>query len=159
MTSHHSRHGQDSDEIGNAPIVRDQTSRTSSQDNHADNADKRKRHAILEVLRNFRDLDEEVRVLDFLSRSAPGHVIAKHMGEEGGGDMEGEAAEEDAKHKGPLEVEEEVAEEALCLNRITVLIEVIFVAVAHSCETEVAETIEHDDDGEPDFPAVDVIFV
>lgn len=32
-------------------------------------------------------------------------------------------------------------------------------AVTHDCEGDVTETVEDDDDGEPDFPRVDVVFV
>jgi hypothetical protein len=105
MTRRHGGHGQNRDEILNLPVGRDEGTR--GEDDHADDAEDGKGHAELEALEDFGNLDEEVGEFHFFRGGAPGHVDLEHVGEEGSGDVEGEAAEEDAKHKGPFEVHED----------------------------------------------------
>ncbi len=64
------------------------------------------------------------------------------------GDVQGEATEEDGEHECPFEVLEDGTEERSFAD-----------SVAHYCQSDVAETVEDDDDAEPDFPGVDVVFV
>ena len=78
-----------------------------SQEDHAGDAEEGEDHAEFELAGDLGDLEEEVGGFDFLGRGAPGHVVAEHVGEEGGRDVEAEAAEEDAEEEGPFEVEED----------------------------------------------------
>lgn len=102
MTDCHSCHGQDSDEIRDAPTVRNE--RGLGQDDHAGDTEERKGEAELEFLDDFGHFDEEVGEFGFFGRGAPGHIDFEHVREEGGGDVEGETTEEDAEHEDPFEV-------------------------------------------------------
>ena len=77
MTRGHGRHGQDSDEVLDPPVIRDE--RRNSQDDHGDDAEKRKRNGELEALEHLGHLDEEIRELGFLGRRAPRHVDLEHV--------------------------------------------------------------------------------
>lgn len=105
MTRRDGGHGQNRDEILNLPVGWDEGTR--GEDDHADDAKDGKGHAELEALENLGNLDEEVGEFHFFRGGAPGHIDLKHVGEESGGDVQGETAEEDAKHKGPFEVHED----------------------------------------------------
>ena len=59
-----------------------------------------------------------------------------------------DTSEEDEEHEQPLEVLAEGAEEGSFTDTI-----------AHGCESDVAETVENDYEGDPDVPGVDVILV
>lgn len=104
MTPRNRRQRQNRHKIINMPIIRDPLIGRQSQKDHPRDTNQRKEHAEFEALRDFGDFDEEIRGFDFFGRGAPGHVVAEHVGEEGGGDVEGEAAEEDAEEEGPFEV-------------------------------------------------------
>lgn len=73
-------------------------------DNQPCNANDGEGHAEPEVLEHLGHLDEEVGELEFLCRCAPRHVDLEHVREDGFGDVNGDAAEEDEEHKEPLEV-------------------------------------------------------
>lgn len=62
--------------------------------------------------------------------------------------MQGETSEEDAEHEGPLKVQDQVRNEAAFI-----------VAISHGGESNVTEAVEDDDNGEPNFPGVDVVLV
>ncbi len=72
-----SRHGQDSDEVFNLPVRRDERAR--GENNHAGDTDEGEGHAELELLEHFRDFDEEVGEFGFFGRGAPGHVDFEHV--------------------------------------------------------------------------------
>ena len=80
------------------------------QEDHAGNSCQCKDHAELESLSDFRNLDKEVRGFYFFGGGTPSHVVAEHMGKDGGGDVEGEAAEENGEKQGPFEIEEDCIE-------------------------------------------------
>ena len=106
MTSHNRRHGQNGHKVRDGPIPGHQAARGCGENDHRDDAYKGKTHAVLELLGNFRYLDEEVGVFHFLGSGTPGHVITEHVREKGRGNVQGEAAEENAEHEGPFEVEQ-----------------------------------------------------
>ena len=92
MTSSNRRQWQDGHKIFDMPIPRHPSIRRQRQENHAGNPRQCKEHAKLESLSDFRDLDEEVRGFYFFGGGAPNHVVAEHVRENGGGDVEREAA-------------------------------------------------------------------
>ena len=55
--------------------------------------------------------------------------------------------------------ERTVSEKALPLQRPTLLIEMIFIPISHSRQPKISKPIKHDDDREPHFPAVNIVFV
>lgn len=61
----------------------------------------------LEALEQTWHFFEESDVFHFLSRCAPGHVNFEEMTEEGLGDVQGDATEEDCKEKEPFVVLED----------------------------------------------------
>lgn len=77
MADRDSRHGQDSDEILNLPIGRDEIA--SCEDDHSDESDEGERHAELKFAEDFGDFDEEVGELGLFGGGAPGHVDFEHM--------------------------------------------------------------------------------
>lgn len=87
------------------PIPWHPSIRRQRQEDHAGNSCQCKKHAKLESLSDFRDFDKEIRGFYFFGGGAPSHVVAEHVREDGGGDVEGEAAEEDGKKEGPFEIE------------------------------------------------------
>ena len=107
MTSSNCRQWQDGHKIFDMPIPGHPSVRRQRQEHHSSNSRQRKEHAKLEPLSDFRDLDEEVRGFDFFGGGAPSHVVTEHVGEDGGGDVEGEATEKDGEKEGPFEVEED----------------------------------------------------
>ena len=104
MTPRHRRHRQNSHKIRNHPVIRHHPSQPRSQRNHHRNGDQRKGHAELEPFQDQGHFLEEGGGGDLLGGGAPGHVVAEHVGDQGGGDVEGEAAEEDGEHEGPFKV-------------------------------------------------------
>lgn len=104
MTPRHSRQRQNRHKIPNMPIIRHPAIRRERQKHHPHNPNQREEHAEFKSFGDFGDFDEEIRSFDFFGGRAPGHVVADHVGEEGGGDVQGEAAEEDAEDEGPFEV-------------------------------------------------------
>ena len=118
MTSSYRRQWQNGHKIFNMPIPWHPSIRRQRQEDHAGNPRQCKEHAKLESLSDFRDLDKEVRRFYFFGGGAPSHVVAEHMGENGGGDVEGEAAEEDGEKKGPFEIEENCKEDEYSFTAI-----------------------------------------
>ena len=107
MTPRHSRQRQNRHKIPNKPIIRHPAIRRERQNHHrpySNHCNQREKQAEFKLFGDFRDFDEEIRAFDFFGRRAPGHVVADHVGQEGGGDVEGEAPEEDAEEEGPFEV-------------------------------------------------------
>ena len=102
MTRRNRRHGQDCHEILDLPIRRDEAARR--EQDHPNDAHAREEHAEFEFLEHFGNFDEEVGEFGFFGGSAPCHVDFEHVGQEGLGDVEGEASQEDAEHEGPFEV-------------------------------------------------------
>ncbi len=96
MTPNQHSQRKDRDELVDVPTPRDEL--RSRHDDHNRNRQERQRNRVLERSRDFRDLDEEVRELDFLRGGAPGHVDAEHVAEERLRDVERHAAEEDDEH-------------------------------------------------------------
>jgi len=76
------------------------------------------------------------------------HIDAEEMRQQRLTDMQTESSKEDGQQEQPLQVLNHAVHPALSAD-----------AVAHSGEGQVAETVEDDDDGEPDFPGVEVVFV
>lgn len=79
MAGHNRSHGQNSDEILNAPIRRHEIGR--GEHDHADDADEGEQHAPFEVLQDFGHFDEKVGEFGFFGCGAPGHVDLEHVGE------------------------------------------------------------------------------
>ena len=88
------------------PIPRHPSIRRQRQKHHPSNPRQCKEHAEFESLSDFGHFDEEIRGFDFFRGGAPGHIVAEHVGEDGGGDVKGKTAEEDGEEEGPFEVEE-----------------------------------------------------
>ena len=101
-----------------------------------------------ELLQHLRDLDEEVRKLEFLRGRAPCHVDLEHVGQDRLRHVNGDAAEEDEEHEEPLEIFDECRHEGALAG-----------AVAEGGESNIAEAVEDDDERDPDVPAVDIVFV
>ena len=99
-TQHSQR--EDGHKLINIPTPRDEP--RFRHNHHRGNRQKAQRDGVLESLRDFWDLDEEVGELDFLGRGAPRHVDAEHVAEERLGNVKGHATEEDDEHKTPFEV-------------------------------------------------------
>ncbi len=70
------------------------------------------------------------------------------MCQQGLGNVDGDATEEDEEHKEPFEVFAKRAEERSFTD-----------TVPHGREGDVAETVEDDYEGDPDVPGIDVVFV
>ena len=102
MATGDGRHRQDSHEIFDLPVRRDE--RAASEDDHAGDTEQGEGHAELELLEHFGHFDEEIGELGFFGGGTPGHVDFEHVGEERGRDMEREPAEEDSEHENPFEV-------------------------------------------------------
>lgn len=133
-------------ELVDAPRVRDE--RRRGEDDKARNADDREGHAEPKVSQDLGHFDEEVGELEFLGRRAPRHVDLEHVGEDSFRDVDGDATKEDEEHEEPFEILEQGADETA-----------FACTIAHDCEGDVAETVEDDDEGDPDVPTVDVVFV
>lgn len=146
MRDANGREWQNSDEVIDSPVPRNE--RANREDNHGDDSEHGETHGPFEGLENLRHFDKEVTEFRFLARSTPGHVDAEHVRHQCLRDVQGETAEEDSEHEGPLEVFEQGAKPAARAD-----------SVAHSCQSKVAESVKDNDNGEPDFPAVDVILV
>ena len=146
MAHAHRRQRQDSNEVGDAPAVRHE--RRNGQDNHGDHTEQRETHTPLEAAQHLRHLLEEVALLGLLARRAPRHVDAEHMAQQRLAHVQRQSAQKTSQHERPLQVLEQAAEPAARAD-----------TVAHRGEGDVAEAVEDDDDGEPDFPAVDVVLV
>ena len=159
MTPRNRRQWQNSHKIFNMPIPGYPSIRRQRQEHHASNPRQSKEHAKFESLSDFRDLDEEVRGFYFFGGGAPSHVVAEHVGKDGGGDVEGEAAEEDGEKQGPFEIEEDceclvvavkrpemtskkrertISEKPFTLHRPTLLVEMIFVPISHSRQSKIS---------------------
>lgn len=146
MTRRDRGHGQDSDEVCDPPGVRHPVCR--GQQHHGDDHDDGEQQAILEAPQDLGDLDEKVGKLRLLARGAPGHVDFEHVCQQRLRDVQGQPTQEDAQHEDPFEILCQRGQEGLVRD-----------AVAHDRESDVAQAVEDDDDGEPDLPAVDVVFV
>ena len=136
MTRPNNRHRENRHKIRNHPTIRNE--RAKRQDENGRNANEADRKTIFEPLEHARHFDEEVGELCFLGRCAPLHVVLEHVGEQGRGDVEREAAKEDGEHEDPFEVFEEGGEEGVRAE-----------AVAKEGEGDVAQACEDDYDGEP----------
>jgi hypothetical protein len=75
-----------------APLVRDEA---KGEDNHRRDADEAKDDGDPEAFKDLGDLDEEVGALDFFLGCSPLDIVRDEMGEEGLGEMDGEATEEE----------------------------------------------------------------
>ena len=89
-------------ELVDVPRVRDEAG--LGHDDQPGQGDDGEAHAEPEVLEDLGDLDEEIGELEFLRRRAPRHVDLEHVREDGLGDVDRDAAEEDEEHEEPLEV-------------------------------------------------------
>ena len=146
VTDDETRVGHDGLELDDVVGVGDEAG--LGHDDEAGHGDDGKGHAEPELLEHLGHLDEEVGELELLGRRAPRHVDLEHVREDGLGDVDRDAAEEDEEHEEPLEVLGERRQE-VALAR----------PVAERCERDVAERIEDDHHRDPDIPAVDVVFV
>ena len=168
MTARDRSHGQYGHEILDHPIRRNDLARRRQKD-HTDDTDNRKSDTELEFLEHLGHLDEEIGKLGFLGGGAPGHVDFEHVREQGLGHVEGQAAEEDAEHEDPFEVFEDCGTERGQLRGVrekdgtrkltSIAKRPLADTIAHDGQGDVAQTVEDDDDGEPDFPRIDVILV
>ena len=140
------RHGQDGHEILDLPVVGHEW--CNSEDDHSGDTDDGEQHGELELLEHLGHFNEEVGEFGFLGGGTPRHVDLEHVAQESLGDMQGETTQEDCEHEGPLHVLEERVQEGAFTD-----------TVAHDCQSDVAETIENNDDGEPDLPRIDVVFI
>ena len=139
-------HGQDGDKVGDHPVVRNEVG--GGEDDHHNNRNDTEGERVLEALENLGHLDKEVGELGFLSGSTPCHVNLEHVSKESLGNVERQTTKEDGKHENPLEVLEEGAEEGSVADTVT-----------HDGERDVTETVEDNDQREPDFPRVEVVLV
>ena len=146
VTEDETRVGHDGLELDDVVRVGDEAG--LGHDDQAGHGDDGEGHAEPEVLEDLGHLDEEVGELEFFRRRAPRHVDLEHVREDGLGDVDGDAAEEDEEHEEPLEVLGERGQE-VALAR----------PVAERRERDVAERVEDDHHGDPDVPAVDVVLV
>lgn len=105
MTRTQHTQGEDGDKLLDIPTPGDEL--PFGHDDHADDARERKQDGVLEGPGHLRDLDEEVGEGDLLGGGAPGHVDGEHVAEEGLGDVQGHAAEEDDEHETPFEILED----------------------------------------------------
>lgn len=96
MTSTQNSQWKDRDKLINIPTPRNEL--CFRHNDHSGNSRKTHADRILERLKDFRDLDEEVGEFDFFRCGAPGHVDAEHVAEKCLRDMEGHAAEEEDEH-------------------------------------------------------------
>ena len=117
MAGCHGRHGQDGSKVLDPPVVWNEG--TFGKDNHADDRDECKRHAVLEPLEHLRDFNEEVGEFGFFRGRAPGHVDFEHVRKQGRGDVERKAAEEDGEHEDPFDVLHKSTKEGLLTNTIS----------------------------------------
>lgn len=104
MTPRNRRQWQNRHKIRNMPIIRYPISRRQCQKHHPRDPHQRKEHTKFESFGDFGHFDEEIGSFYFFGGGAPGHVVAEHVGEESGGDVQGEAAEEDGEEESPFEV-------------------------------------------------------
>lgn len=169
MTRCYCCHGKDGHEIRDTPIQGHEG--RDGQDHDGDDEEQRERDRIFELkinagqfmlevicysprrngtytLENLGNLNEEVGELGLLGRGAPGHVYLEHMRKDSLADVQRETTEEDSEEESPLEVLVEGVEQSPLAD-----------TVAHDGERDVTKTVEHDDDGEPDLPGVDVVLV
>lgn len=72
----------------------------------------------LELLQNLGHLLEEGGVLGLLGGGAPGHVDAEHVADDGLGDVQADAAEEDGEDGDPAQVLEDGADEVLLADAV-----------------------------------------
>lgn len=142
MTRRHRRQRQDSNKVLDLPVPRHK--RGTSKDDHHDDTSQAEREAALKALKNLGHLAEEVGVLSFLARTAPLHVNGEHMSKQCLRDVQRETTEENGEHENPFDVEEKRVDKAHGAD-----------AVAHKGKGEIAQAVEDDDDGEPDFPTVE----
>lgn len=148
MTDRDSAHGQDGNEIGNDPIVRNPPAGIRGQDNHGKNTNQSERDAELELANHLRYLDEEIAELGLLARRTPSHVDLEHVRQQGLRDVQRQTAQKDGQHDDPLEVFQQRHNERLLSD-----------AVPHDGQRDIAQAVEDDDDAEPHLPAVDVVLV
>lgn len=94
MTRHTKRQREDRHKRINPPHLGHSLTR---QQNHANHKRTAKRKRILEPLQHTRNLLEKGKTGGFFGRGAPLHVDAEEVGEQGLGDVQRDAAEEDGQ--------------------------------------------------------------
>jgi hypothetical protein len=129
-----------------SPVVRDEA--TLGHDNHSRDSDDGKAHAEPKVLENLGYFNEEIREFQLFGGGAPRHVDLEHVGQEGLRQMDGDTTKEDEEAEEPLEILEQGADEGSFAGTVT-----------HSCQRDVTETVEDDNEGDPNFPGVDIVLV
>ena len=98
------RHWQDGHEVLHTPIERDDAPKSGAEHNHHDDAQEAESNAVFERLENSWYLLPESCFVYLLCRTAPGHVVAKHVGEQGRRHVEAESTKEDGEHQCPFKV-------------------------------------------------------
>jgi len=139
MRDRHCRHGQDGHEIGDLPVVGHEW--CDGKDDHASYAEDGEDHGELELLEHFGHFNEEVGELGFLGGGSPCHVDLEHVCKKSLGDVKRETTQEDCEHDGPFEVLVQRVQERSFADTVT-----------HDSESHVAQTVEDNDNREPDLP-------
>lgn len=93
------------------------------------------------TLEHLGDFDEEVGELGLLRCGTPSHVDLEHVSENSLTDVKRETTQEDGEEECPLEVFVDGVQQTSLTN-----------TVSHDSEGNVSETVEDDDDGEPNLP-------
>ena len=95
MTPQQRAHWQHSHQTLDLPIMPNHLTQPRPQHNHNQYPAYRENERPLKPPHDEGCFLKKVCDFRFLGRGAPGHVVADHVGEEGGGYVEGEASEED----------------------------------------------------------------
>ena len=133
MSDHHTTKRDDRNDLVNAPVVWHE--RCFRQYNHAGNTNHTKGKREPEPSQRLGHLDKEIGEFQSLRRGLPGHVDFKHVGQQGLGDVGGDAAEEDEEGEEVFDVEPKGREECHFAD-----------AVAENGEGEISEAVEDDDE-------------
>ena len=104
MTPTNRRHRQNRHKIRDMPIPRHNRIRCQTQHHHSHNTNRCEGEREFKPAGDFGHFEEEIGGFDFFGGGAPGDGEGEHVAGEGGGDVEGEAAEEDGEEEGPFEV-------------------------------------------------------
>jgi len=117
----------------------------SGEDDDGDDTQCRNHEREPETFEDLGDFHPEIRALDFLLGCTPGDIVREKMGENGLGNVNGQATEENEKEGNPGKVFEEGTQEVTMAE-----------AVLQEGECNVTGGREHDHTGEPDFETVEI---
>ena len=109
MSEDQTRHWNDGLQLVDVPAIRDEI--PYRQDDHTGHENYAKGKAEPEPPQGPWHLDEEIGEFECLRGGAPGHVDLEHVREQGLGDVNGYATQEDKEHEKPFEVFEERRQE------------------------------------------------